>query len=339
MIRDGYSIAVPAYGRPNELEELLFSIYNMDKMPSEIIICEDYSKERNILNELCKTWEKRFSSKGTQFNYIENEVNLGYDANIRKLIKEASFKWVILMGNDDLFLKNGLTIIDNFCQRNSDLGMISRPFIRFNTDINKPLGISRLFNEEQVFSYKSNFSSKYIFRACGFVGGLIVNKNWASSYHTDKYDGSLYYQIYLGCVAYCTQSIGYLKGPSVGGRAGNPPMFGEAGAKNHVPGAYSASGRASMWKGVLDMASDVGKIYNTDLLTDIKHELTVRQSFHVFEMNAGVDKSTLRELKVKLSEIGLFNHIVPKSFYYINYILGSKSRIIYSIIRKYIQNG
>jgi len=41
-----YSIAIPAYGRPNELMELFDSIYQMDKQPNEIIICEDFSKDR-----------------------------------------------------------------------------------------------------------------------------------------------------------------------------------------------------------------------------------------------------------------------------------------------------
>lgn len=335
-VTDGYSVAIPAYGRPIEFEELLTSINVLDKVPDEVIICEDFSKERAILKEIAKKWEPTFVQKGCKFRFIENEKNLGYDGNIRKLIQESSYKWVILIGNDDLFLKDGLDIIDKFCKKNPMVGMISRPYIRFNTDINRPLGYSKLFPSEKIVIHDQD-SSKYVFRICGFVGGLIVNKDWAEKFHTNKYDGSLFYQIYLASHAFCTNGIGYLGENTVGARADNPPLFGESGAENHIPGSYSAKGRASMWNGVLTIAKQVGDIYKIDLLSDLKQELTVRQSFHVFEMNAGAKKNELRELKTELTKIGLFDHWFPRVQYALNYTLGRYSKFFYKVARKIIQ--
>ena len=336
-IQEGYSIAIPAYGRPIEFEELLQSVYDMHLIPDEVLICEDFSKERKEIQQIAERYKVLFHQKNVRFNYIENEVNLGYDANVRKLIEQAIFKWVILIGNDDLFLKDGLQQIADFCEKHKDISMISRPFIRFDTDINKPIGVSRILDKETIL--KSGDSPKFIFRSCGFVGGLVINKPWAHTLATSKYDGTLYYQIYLAAHAFCSNGIGYLGFPSVAGRAGNPPLFGES-AKDgilHIPGAYSAKGRASMWKGVLDIGTDVGKQYNINLVDELRQELMIRQACHVFEMNVGVSKFTLKELKQELQNLNLFQHWVPKFLFYTNFILGKYAYYFYFLIRKIAQ--
>lgn len=336
-VQKGYTIAIPAYGRPNEFQELLQSIYDMNTLPEEVLICEDFSKERDEIQKLAKRFQVLFNQKNVRLNYIENEVNLGYDANIRKLINIALCQWVILIGNDDLFLKDGLQQIAAFCEKHKDVNVISRPFIRFDLDINKPIGISRIFNQETIL--KAGDSPKFIFRSCGFVGGLVINAPWAKELATNKYDGTLYYQIYLAAHAFCANGIGYLAFPSVGGRAGNPPLFGES-AKDgivHTPGAYSAKGRASMWKGVLAIGTDVGKLYHINLVDDLRRELMIRQAFHVFEMNVGVDKYILRELKQELKSLNLFHHWIPKLLFYSNFILGKYAYYIYFLIRKIAQ--
>lgn len=336
-IIEGYSIAVPAYGRPNEYDELLSSIFEMDFLPNEIIICEDFSKEREAIKRITEKHRFYFEERNVIITYIENETNLGYDANIRKLIDLAIYKWVILIGNDDLFLKNGLKEIDSFCTKNPDILMVSRPFIRFEKDINKPLGISRFLPKETII--KKGDSPKFIFRLCGFVGGLVINKKWAKELATDKYDGTLFYQIYLAAHAFCTNGIGYLENPSVGGRSGNPPLFGdsEKDGASHISGAYSAKGRAKMWNGVLNIGNDVGSFYNIKIEEALRQELMIRQSFHVFEMNVGVSKKMSKELKAELQQLNLFNHWMPKSLYCLNSIFGKYAYYFYYLTRKLIQ--
>lgn len=335
-IQNGYSIAIPAYGRPAEYEQLLHSILKMNFFPDEVIICEDFSKERNLIKEITEKNKISFEQNKIKLTYIENKINLGYDANIRKLIDLASYKWVVLIGNDDLFLENGLREIDIFCKKNPDISMVSRPFIRFEKDISKSIGISRILPGETIVI--KGDSPKLIFRMCGFVGGLVINKEWAKHLYTDKYDGTLYYQIYLAANAFCSNGIGYLENPSVAGRAGNPPLFGTSDKNSlHTPGSYTAKGRAAMWKGVLDIAENVGKQYQIDLLTEIRNELMIRQSFHVFEMNVGVAKKELNILKAELQKLNLFDHWIPKSLYFINFIFGKQAYYFYYLIRKFAQ--
>jgi hypothetical protein len=80
------------------------------------------------------------------------------------------------------------------------------------------------------------------------------------------------------------KELGYLAKPSVGGRAGNPPLFGESAkdGAHHIAGAYSAKARAkcgvAFYK-VLKM------VRTCNLVDALRQELMVRQAFHIFEMN------------------------------------------------------
>lgn len=334
---EGYSIAIPAYGRPREFEELLTSILDSSIFPDEVIACEDFSPERSDITKVALRWTPLLESKGIKFSYIENDRNLGYDGNVRKLIESAAYKWVILMGDDDVILKDGLSIIKEFCLKNPNVSMISRPFLRFVDSINHPLGVSKVIDHETIVQYGGKFPSGFIFRTCGFVGGLVINKIWASQYHTSKFDGSLFYQIFLGAHAYCTNGIGYLASPSVGARTDNPPLFGNAGAEDHIPGSYSAKGRARMWKGVLTIADAVGKDYGIDLKEGLSRELMVRQAFHVFEMNSKASKVELMDLKNELIKLNLYNHWFPKTLYTINITFGKYSKLFYTALRKVMQ--
>lgn len=336
-LKNGYSIAIPAYGRPIEYEALLQSILEMDLLPSEVIVAEDCSKERKEIRKISERFQILLGKKNVVLQYHENEHNLGYDANIRKLIDLSQFKWVILIGNDDLFLKAGLSYIADFCERHPDIAMVSRPFVRFETSLKEPIGVSRILPTESCI--KKGDDPKLIFRSCGFVGGLVINTAWAKEKSTTQYDGTLYYQIYLAAHAYCTQGIGYLAKPSVGGRAGNPPLFGESAkdGAHHIAGAYSAKARAKMWRGVLQIAKDVGAQYNCNLVDALRQELMVRQAFHIFEMNVGASTATLRELRAELTKLDLFSHWLPKSLFYLNFIFGKYAYYFYFLIRKVAQ--
>lgn len=333
------SIVIPAYNRVIELAELFDSILLQSTYPDSVIICEDVSPERENIKALCDSYHERFTNVGIEFRLVFNEVNLGYDKNLRKCIHLANTEWALLMGNDDVLLPNCIQTIKNFVSKSefNSVKLISRTFFRFNNSISAPLGKSSLFEHDCIIDKK--MSPKYIFRSAGFVGGLIVNTAFAKAYETEQYDGSLYYQIYLSALAYCNNGIGYIATPIIGGRADNPPMFGQSADDSdvHIPGSYSAKGRAKMWKGVLDIATDIGNLYNIDLYGPIQYELSVRQAFHIFEMNAGQNHDKLKELRIELSKLCLFNHPFPVALYMLNIVFGKKAKGIYSLARKFMQ--
>jgi abequosyltransferase len=332
------SVVVPVYSRTRELSELLESILKLERKPQEVVLCEDSSPERSAIQILVEKMKIGFDAQNIPIIYIENDTNLGFDANLRKCIESANSDWTLVLGNDDLLLPNALSELDSFIDENPLVKIVSRSFVRFVDDIEKPIGVSSISEHDVVYSAE-NASSKFVFRTCGFIGGLAIHSEFARYHSTKKYDGGLYYQISLACHAFCSGGIGYIAMPIVGGRADNPPLFGMSMNENsvHVPGGYTAKGRAKMWASVLTIANDIGSNYGVDLLTDIRHELTVRQSFHIFEMNAGNTVGELNQLRSELANLGLFSHWLPKALYFINIILGRNSKLFYSFVRKVFQ--
>lgn len=333
------SVVVPAYNRTSELIELLSSVLNQTMMPGEVVIVEDCSPERAAIREACADHVSLFKKAGSNLRYVENEVNLGFDRNLRKCLSIPNGKWVLLLGNDDLLLPAAVEEAVRYLTLN-DVAVASRSFIRFDKDANRPLGLSKICDTDAVFKI-GNSPSNLIFRSGAFIGGLLFNVDFCRRNEVNSYDGSLYYQIYLFSLAFCSKGIGYISTPIAAGRAGNPPMFGSADNEKsvHVPGAYTASGRAKMWKGVMDIASDVQKKFNVDLISDIRRELMIRQSFHIFEMNSGSGYRANRDLAHELSRIGLFSHFLPISLFFLNSLLGRRASVFYRIVRRLMQNS
>jgi abequosyltransferase len=332
------SVGIPAYSRPFELVELLESIYEQTVLPTEVTICEDDSPERESIRSIVENWHAPFAAAGCVLNYHENDRNLGYDGNLRKVIACSHSSWVMLIGNDDLVLEDGVEKAETFIRGNPDVNVISRSFVRFRSDVRKPIGLSRASATDRIFN-ASNSSSRMIFRTSGFIGGLMVKRDWAENIATSRYDGTLFYQIYLSSVAFCGKGIGYIAQPVVAARAGNPPMFGSAACEKdaHLPGSYTPKGRAKMWESVIRITSEVGKEQKIDLAGGIREELEVRSSFLVFEALAGSGRGKLSEMRFELQKLGLFGHPIPRTLFLMDWIFGSRAKPFYSLVRTVMQ--
>ena len=331
------SVVVPAYNRPDELRELLRSVLNQTMVPGEIVIVEDCSPEREALREVCRSLAAECARAGIRLNLIENEVNLGFDRNLRKCLGAPTTAWALLLGNDDLLLPNAIEDTTKFLATH-DVDVASRSFVRFSDDINTPLGVSRVTDTDTVFK-AGEASSGMIFRTGAFMGGLVFNVEFCRRHESTAYDGTLYYQIYLFALAFCSKGIGYIAAPIAAGRSGNPPMFGSADNEKgvHVPGAYTAAGRSKMWQGVLSIIGDRQAASGIALLPQIRQELMARQAFHIFEMNAGAGRGPNGDLRRELKRLDLFDHPVPRFFYTLNVVLGRHALHVYRLCRILMQ--
>jgi glycosyltransferase involved in cell wall biosynthesis len=332
------SIAVPVYSRPNELRELLHSISEMAVLPKEVVLCEDKSPDRQAIRQIATEWKEALAVKRCDLTYVENVDNLGYDGNVRSLFAAATQPWVMLLGNDDAVLPEAIPAIHRFVAEHPNIKLISRSFIRFSDDVNHPLGISRQTTHDRTYT-KNTADAGMLFRLCGFVGGLVVDRQWALRQATNKYDGTLYYQIYLAALAFTQDGIGYIATPIVAGRSGNRPLFGSASSEKgmHVPGAYTPKGRAAMWRGVLRICSDVEAKSSVLILRQVRKELSGRQSFHVFEMMATQGREATFSLVKEYLLIGLMRHPLPWALFFLNMMFGQHSEIFFRSVRAKFQ--
>ena len=79
------SICIPSYNRPEELYRLLKSI-DCKAEGVEVLVCEDKAPKRDKVRAAVE----RFKTETDLYvKYVENEVNCGYDRNLRECIKNA----------------------------------------------------------------------------------------------------------------------------------------------------------------------------------------------------------------------------------------------------------
>src|SRR5882757_8613633 len=112
------SICIPSYNRPELLKVLLQSI-DCNPEQTEIVISEDNAPLREEVRSVVQTFAK---NSPVEVRYKENEINLGYDGNLRSLIEAAQGEFVLFMGDDDWFLPGQLEQYLNFLAENRDVG-------------------------------------------------------------------------------------------------------------------------------------------------------------------------------------------------------------------------
>jgi abequosyltransferase len=333
------SIAIPSYSRPLDLDYLLETIHAGSEYPDEVVICDDNSPDPQEIERVVDKWRKAFLGVGTLIHFIKNEVNLGYDRNLQKLIRECSSDYIVFIGNDDAFTSTGVSLIYEAIRLNPSIKAFSRTFFKFESSIVAPSGISRFAASDQIFS-PGNSKPRMYLRLSAYFGGLVFNRAWALNKESSCYDGTLYYQLYLFGSAYYETGFGYINNPVVGGRTDGVPLFGTASveANSHQPGGYSAKARAKMWSDILRVSRDIDREYNCNSSSDIHYELMTRLSFHVFESYSHKSVKDLFLLTKELNRLDLMLHPVPIVLFLSVLIFRDYSALLFRAVRKLYQN-
>jgi glycosyltransferase involved in cell wall biosynthesis len=186
------SLCIPQY---NRIEYLLKNLQYIEKQSYsnlEVVISDDCSKDDTEIKikQLIKTGYKY------PIVYSKNENNLGYDRNFRRSVELATGEYVVVLGNDDsLNPEYDINQLVNFLKENNypEVG-----FANFIEEANNNILVERAkvtcilgTGVENALNFYSCFS---------FVGGLVYKKSYFLQHNTNKHDGSIYAQIYLGCL-------------------------------------------------------------------------------------------------------------------------------------------
>ena len=183
------SLCIPQYNRIDYLLKSLEIIARQTYPNIEIVISDDCSTD-----DTTASIEKISPNYKYNIRYERNEVNLGYDRNYRKCIELATGEYALVIGNDDSIKGN-----DSIEQLVSFIKDNDFPEIGFCNMIEERTGntfIERALHT-QVIGSGADVAMKY-YTCFSFVGGLIYKKTAFTKYNTDKYDGSIYSQMYLG---------------------------------------------------------------------------------------------------------------------------------------------
>ena len=323
------SVGIPNYSRPEELKLLLQSIANQSIMPDEIIISDDFSPNWEYISNIIQKFAEEVSP--TEVVILRNEANVGYDANLRTLINNTKSDYLLLIGNDDLLSTDCVAHLKSVLNV-SKFAMYSRSFYKFSNN-DADFGLSRQHHKSELIP--THYGSEKALQLSAYVGGLLLNVEWANKLDTDRFDGTLYYQIYLSLIAFLSNSLYYIDHPIVSARCDGVPLFGQNGFEiHHIPGQYTADGRVQMWKSLIEIEDYVFSVLQvTDVRKNFRHMISGRFSFHIFEGYALRSRRDLVELYFKLFSNGFARALAPHLFFILVFILKRRSLFFFHFVR------
>ena len=266
------TFGVPSYNRARYIAPLVESIFLSEIDEFEILIVEDNSPERELIHREVERLKKIFDRDHRHIRYLENIENKGYDKNLKEIIKNAVGEIIIFIGNDDLVDPGELVSYVNEIYSNPDAVVFLRGYKTFD-DQKGVISSTKIINKSRTAHQISDLSLVYRFSA--IISGFAVRKTFAEHMQTEKFDGGLFYQIYLSIAALTFSNIYISSTQPVLCRRDIKPDFGSS--KNEpefTAGSYKVEARIRMVESQLEIASHFAHNYADGFLFRYKRAMS-----------------------------------------------------------------
>ncbi len=315
------SVCIPAYNRANVLPELLDSILLQNFNSFEIVINEDHSPERHLIQEIIEHYSSLYPE---QIRYFENEKNLGYDANLRSLIERAKGEYCLFMGNDDLMCPGALSTISDTISRYPKIGVYLRSFEAFDGQPDNIVQTFRYFDKENFFPAGAESISTFYKRSV-VIPGVTLHREAALQFATDKFDGALLYQIYL--IANILVEWNGVFSPEIVTlyRNGGIPDFGNSASEKgkFVPQTRTTESSVSFMRGMLDIAQHVEVARHVNIYQRILKDLS-NYSYPFISVQADKPIGEFFRYYVSLIKLGFGRQLLFHLYFFSIVLLGER---------------
>lgn len=305
------SICIPSYNRPEELYRLLKSVDITDSSKVEIVICEDCAPKREVVR--AKVEEFKAESKYA-VNYIENEVNQGYDRNLRECIKHAKGTWVMFMGDDDSFVPGTMDAYLEFLERNTELGYVLRSYRALHRDGS--------IEEFKYFAQTCFFEPGYtayvtLFRKTVFISGVCFKRELALENMTDRFDGTLLYQLYIMAEICMKHSSAYYGTPITQMDDEGIPYFGSSETERelYTPGTATIDNSVNFMKKFFVVTEFMDEKYGCQSTEYVKKDIS-KYAYPVLSIQRKRGRKAFAEYHRRLKQLGL----ACTKYYYVYYV-------------------
>lgn len=263
MTRPLLSLCIPSYNRPQELLALLSSV-DCASHQVEIVIAEDKSPGREAIGQAVRSFS---ANSPYRIFYHENPVNLGYDGNIRNLVSLATGRWILFMGDDDLFVPGGLDRFLAFLEEQGDKKYVLRSYVVEHDD-GKVERFQYLPATTPLDAGESTVS--WLFKRSVTICGFTIDRDLAHAAASSELDGTLLYQIYLMaevCLFHPSVYCDFPVARAVQTYRQDKPMFGasEAEKGKYTPGSISPGNSINFSRAYLDLCAWLDRKHGTHL--------------------------------------------------------------------------
>jgi len=193
-VKKFFSVVIPHYKHRKYLEICISSILHQYGNNFEIIVSDDASPDDS------EEYIPRLLNQNQQVPsiYVRQDINLGYDRNLRYCINKASGEYVLLLGNDDALQEEDTLHKLELLVRSLNCPDVC---VTSYTDYDSGVLIKRAQRTE-VIGNTVDSAVKY-FRTFSFFSGLVFRTDEAKKHDTEKWDNSIYYQFYLATKIIC----------------------------------------------------------------------------------------------------------------------------------------
>lgn len=185
------SICIPQYNRIDFLLKSLSLIEKQTYPSIEVVVSDDCSTDHTeqAITALVPVYK-------FPLIYKRNTGNMGYDRNFRQSIELASGDYVIVIGNDDsINPEYDLGKLAGFLEANR------LPDLGFCNFLEESTGNTFVERAKTTAILGTGYLTAMRHYSCfSFVGGLVYKREAFLKYNTSKHDGSIFAQIYLGCL-------------------------------------------------------------------------------------------------------------------------------------------
>jgi abequosyltransferase len=315
------SVCIPTYNRASLLSELLESILIQDFSGFEIVINEDCSPERHLIRTVVERYSALYPN---QIRYFENENNLGYDANMRSLIERARGEYCLFMGNDDLMCPGAIKIISDIISRYPKVGVFLRSFAAFEGNPGNIVQTFRYFDKELFFPAGARSISTFYKRSV-VIPGVTLHREAALQFATDKFDGTLLYQIYL--IANILVEWNGVFSPEIVAwyRNGGIPDFGNSLSEKRkfVPGTRTIDSSVSFMRGMLEIALYVETTRHVDIYRSILRDLS-NYAYPILSVQADKPVGAFFKYYLSLIRIGFGRQLLFHVYFLSILLLGTR---------------
>jgi glycosyltransferase involved in cell wall biosynthesis len=183
------TVAIPHYNHTRYLEVVISTLRDQTFDDFEVVVSDDCSSDNSnsVIPDLLR-------QSGLEFRYYLQQSNLGYDANLRFCLNAARGRYVLLLGNDD-----ALASSETLKRVTHSLAEVGYPTVAITNYEDFASGRQVKHIAESRLLGRGPATSIRHFRAFSFVSGIIFDREAAAQHETDRWDRSVFYQIYLAC--------------------------------------------------------------------------------------------------------------------------------------------
>ena len=297
------------------------SILSQDYPRFEIIIGEDNSPRRNDIAAIAGQYAERYPGV---IRYHENETNLGYDGNLRQIIVLAAGDYCFFMGNDDLMCPGALSKVASAVERHDNVGVVLRSYASFEDAPENIVQTFRYFDGERFFPAGPRTVVTF-YRRSVVISGMVIHRREALKYGTDRFDGTLLYQLYL--VANLLTKMNGVSLPDILilYRRGGVPDFGNSEKEKgkFVPQAQTPESSLMFIKGMLDIARFVEATCKVPIYKNIVRDIG-NYSYPILSIQSGQPVSVFMSYSCRLARMGFWKNKMFYLYFFLLLVLGAR---------------